>query len=220
VTDTRDEVERIRALYAAHETPGGTLYTRDAHVRTLLARIATLEAERDAARRETERESDARDRLAEQLDAVTAERDALAARLAPAEAETPEDRAADVAYMVRASQTLPHHLIDVRAGDVVRWLREIADARQRLPSPAAVRAARVLAAEVIERRETRDAFHLRDLPSMRAAELRDLARTYLGTRDEGGDVDATTLAMIALDVDGLATLGELEEMARELREVE
>ena len=82
----------------------------------------------------------------------------------------------------------------------------------RLPSPAAVRAARMKAAEVIEEAISVAVGHAhaseRDIANDCADTLFDLARQYLGTHDEGGDVD------------GLATLGELEEKARELREVE
>jgi hypothetical protein len=40
------------------------------------------------------------------------------------DADRAADREADERYRARASSTLPHHLIDVRAGDVVRWLDE------------------------------------------------------------------------------------------------
>jgi len=136
--------------------------------------------------------------------------------------ETAEDRAADVAYMVRASQTLPHHLIDVRAGDVVRWLREIAAARALLPSPAAVRQARLVAAEIvaewIERMPTLPSADARSAANIAASHIRDRADTHSGVHDEGGDVDERELLVLAQRVDRCTTLGELEELIAKWRE--
>lgn len=136
--------------------------------------------------------------------------------------ETAEDRAADVAYLVRASQTPPHHLIDVHAGDVVRWLREIAAARARLPSPESVTRARLAAAEIVEVQIAQtthwDPDSARWVANVAAQHIRDRADTHVDPSEEG-HADPGTLLMLAQQVGRCTTLGELEALVAQWREV-
>lgn len=85
---------------------------------------------------------------------------------------------------------------------VAALLAEVDRLRAQLPAPAAVRAARVLAAEVIEewvtRNDTLPEAGGRGAANVISDVLCDLARTYM---HDGAEVDAATLAMVALRVD-------------------
>ena len=212
-----DEVERIRARLVGANLVNAT----PADLRTLLAeveRIRDAEQERDALKSalalaaEDWRKS-ARD-LRSEVERGIAIRQTPESKISRA---TVLEACADRTDQIRAL------VCEDPESRVERMRAEIDSLRAQLPSPAAVRAARVKAAEVIEewiaREGTLPEAGGRGTANVISDVLRDLARTYLGRHDDGGDVDAATLAMIALDVDGLATLGELEEMARELREV-
>lgn len=93
----------------------------------------------------------------------------------------------------------------------------------RLPSPESVTRARLVAAEIVEVLIglARDDGALPDrlVANAVAAHIRDRADTHAGTCDEGGDVDERELLACAQRVDRCTTLGELEAIVREWREV-
>lgn len=143
-----------------------------------------------------------RDRLAERLDEVAAERDALV---------DDRDEWQRVARAMECRRNGAEAERDALAA--------------RLPSPESVTRARLVAAEIVEThvaaaRLTGNGLAAPRLIANDAADhIRDRARQQSGVHDQGGDVDADTLRRLAEDVDGCATLGQMDELVSEWREV-